>query len=262
MQTLLSQYLTLLPTLWWPFCRIMAALSLAPFLGEQNLPVRSRILLAMLLAVTCLPTMERPPAIDLLSFTAVILTVEQVIIGLLFGVTFQLSMAVLSLLGFLLSSQMGLSMAEMNDPGNTASSSVVANLLYLLGGLVFFAMDGHLLLVQLLASSFRAWPVGGSLASLQETLFAVIRSIGWVMSTAMLLALPGILSTFIVQIGVGMINRVAPALNLYSLSFPIVTLFGLSTLLSVMPFLPDHIIRMHHWLIHMIDQSVRSAHVG
>ncbi|AUH50479.1 flagellar biosynthetic protein FliR [Chromobacterium sp. ATCC 53434] len=258
MQGLYAQLLDLIPAVWWPFCRLMAAFSVAPFIGDAMVPMRARIGLALLLAVACLPAMPAHSPIDPFTLAGVAASVEQAVIGLLFGLAFQLTMSVLALLGFLLSSQMGLSMAVMNDPGNGNSSDVVSGLLYLLAALLFFALDGHLVLVQVVYASFRAWPLGGGIP--QASLPVLAASVGWVMSAAMVLALPAVFATFVVQAGFGMINRVAPALNLFSLGFPVVTLFGLGTLSLLMQVLPPQYLSLSGQTLRLLDQLLAAGH--
>lgn len=259
MNAVLAELLVLLPALWWPFCRYAAAISIAPFLGESVVPVRARLGLALALAVATLPAMRGLPPIDPFSLHGVVTAIEQAILGLLFGLAFQLVMTILSLLGFLVSSQMGLSMAVMNDPGNGSSSDVISNLLYLLAALLFFAMDGHLVLTQVVFDSFKVWPVGGGL--LPQSLARLAASLGWVFAAAILLALPAVFATFVVQVGFGLINRVAPALNLFSLGFPVVTLFGLLTLGLVLHYLPQHYLRLSGQMLNLL-QGMMGARGG
>jgi flagellar biosynthetic protein FliR len=257
-QGLFAQLLELLPAIWWPFCRLMAAFSVAPFIGDAIVPLRARIGLALLLAVACAPGMPAHSPIDPFSLHGVAASVEQAVIGLLFGFAFQLTLSILSLLGFMLSSQMGLSMAVMNDPGSGNTSDVVSNLLYLLAALLFFAMDGHLVLVQVVYASFRAWPLGGGIP--QAALPVLAGSVGWVMAAAVALALPVVFATFLVQAGFGMINRVAPALNLFSLGFPVVTLFGLSTLTLLMQVLPPQYLSLSEQTLRLLDKLLELGH--
>jgi flagellar biosynthesis protein FliR len=82
------------------------------------------------------------------------------VIGLAIGLALQLALAAFQVLGYLASSQMGLAMAVMNDPLNGSASDAVSNLLFILCMLVFFAVDGHLVVTGVLGASFKAWPVG------------------------------------------------------------------------------------------------------
>jgi len=126
MELLFPQLLGLLFALWWPFVRAMAMLSAAPILGDGMVPVTVRLLLSLVLAVVLLPVSQGGAPIDPISLQGVVATVEQAVIGGALGLAFHFTMSVITMLGFLLSSQIGLSMAVMNDPMNGASSDVVS----------------------------------------------------------------------------------------------------------------------------------------
>jgi flagellar biosynthesis protein FliR len=251
---LFPDLLRLLLALWWPFCRIMALLSAAPVLGDGSVPVTVRLLLSLVLAVVMLPVAQPTVAIDPLSLHAVVATIEQVAIGGLLGLALHFTVSVIMVLGYLVSSQMGLAMAVMNDPLTGISSDVVSSLLSILGILVFFSVDGHLLVTQVLGASFQQWPVGSGIPV--PALRTVAFSVAWVFSAALLLALPVVLATLVVQIGFGLLARVAPTLNLFALGFSVVTLFGVSMLSQLVRFLPEHYLRMSAQVLEMLRRTM------
>jgi flagellar biosynthetic protein FliR len=250
--------LPFISALWWPFCRIMALLSTAPVIGDALVPVPVRALLSVVLAFLMLPLTKGAVMPDPFSLAGVVVMVEQAVIGGVIGLALQLTMAVVNMLGFLVSSQVGFSMAQMNDPLNGQQSDVISGLLGIVAILVFFAVDGHLVLAGVLGQSFRAWPVGGGYNDL--LLQTVALNVGWVFSAAILLALPIVFSTMVVQIGFGFLNRVAPSLNLFSLGFSLVTLFGLMMLVQVVRFIPEHYVQMTNQVLEMLQQQMRAAH--
>jgi flagellar biosynthetic protein FliR len=248
--------LPLISALWWPFARCMAMLSTAPVLGEAYVPLPVRALLSVALAFMMLPITKGAPMPDPFSLAGVVAMVEQAVIGGVIGLALQLTMAVVSLLGFLASSQIGFSMAQMNDPVNGQQSDVVSGMLGLVAILVFFAIDGHLVLVGVLGESFRAWPVGGGYSGM--LLHTVALNVGWVFAAAILLALPIVFSTLVVQLGMGFLNRIAPSLNLFSLGFSLVTLFGLLMMAQVVRFIPEHYVQMTNQVLEMLQQQMRA----
>ena len=250
--------LPLIGALWWPFCRIMAMLSTAPVIGEASVPLPVRALLSVALSFMMLPLTRTGAMPDPFSLAGVVAMFEQAIIGGTIGFALQMTMAVVNMLGFLASSQVGYSMAQMNDPINGQQSDVMSALLGLVAMLVFFAVDGHLVLVGVIGQSFHAWPVGGGWNPL--LLQAVALNVGWVMSAAVLLALPLVFSTMVVQIGFGFLNRVAPSLNLFSLGFSLVTIFGLMMLVQVVRFVPEHYVQMTNQVLEMLQQQMRAGH--
>jgi flagellar biosynthetic protein FliR len=258
MEEVVTYLLPLIGALWWPFCRIMAMLSTAPVLGEGLVPLPVRALLALVLSFLMLPMTRGGAMPDPFSLHGVVVMMEQAVIGGVLGFALQLAMTVISMLGFVVSSQIGFSMAQMNDPVNGTPSDVATTLLSLVSILVFFSIDGHLVLAGVLGQSFVAWPVGGGYGP--QLLQTVALDVGWVFSAAILLALPIVLSTMVVQIGFGLLNRVAPSLNLFSLGFSLVTLFGLLMLSQVVRFIPEHYIAMTNQILEMIQQQMRLAH--
>ncbi|WP_332674730.1 flagellar biosynthetic protein FliR [Aromatoleum sp.] len=251
-EQLFAQWLALLGALWWPFVRALALLSATPVIGENMVPITIRVLLALVIAVVLLPVAEQPEAVEAFSLAAVVLTIEQVVIGVAIGLAFHLTMAVVMVLGYTVSSQMGLAMAVMNDPMNGTSSDVVSMLLYILSILVFFSIDGHLVVAGVLGKSFDAWPVGGGLDTL--ALQSVAFGAAWVFAAALLLAAPVIFSALVVQVGFGFLNRVAPSFNLFSLGFSLVTVFGLFMLTQIVRFIPDHYVRMTNQVLGMLGR--------
>lgn len=257
MELLFPQLLGLLFSLWWPFVRTMAMLSAAPILGDGIVPVTVRLLLSLVLAVVLLPVAPGGADIDPMSLRGLVATVEQAIIGGAIGLAFHFTMAIITVLGFLLSSQVGLSMAVMNDPMNGASSDVVSTLLSVMCIVVFFSIDGHLVLTGVLGASLKAWPVGGGIGLLD--LHGLALHVGWIFSAALLLAVPMVFSTMVVQIGFGFLNRVAPSLNLFSLGFSLITLFGLFMLAQVVRFVPDHYVRMTERVLDLLQKQMQGG---
>jgi len=252
-----SFLLPLVGALWWPFCRIMAMLATAPVLGEGMVPIPVRALLAIVLSFLMLPMTRTANLPDPFSLHGVVTMFEQAVIGGVLGFALQFAMAVMALLGYVVSSQIGFAMAQMNDPLNGQASDVISNLMAIVGILVFFAIDGHLVLAAVLGQSFKAWPVGQAHGPM--LLHAVALNVGWVFSAAMLLALPIVFSTMVVQFGFSFLNRVAPTLNLFSLGFSMTTIFGLTMLVAVVRFIPEHYIAMTNQVLEMIQQQMGAA---
>ncbi|WP_395399039.1 flagellar biosynthetic protein FliR [Pseudoduganella sp. UC29_106] len=261
MEQVLANFVPLLSALWWPFVRAMAMLSAAPVIGEAMVPVTVRILVSVVLAILMAPVSgSQGMAIEPISMAGVAATVEQAVIGGVLGLAFHFAMSVIATLGFVVSSQVGFSLAVMNDPLNGTSSDVISALLAMLAILVFFGIDGHLVITGVLGASFKAWPLGGGYGPL--LLQTVAWNVAWIFSAAMLLAIPIVFSTMVVQLGFGFLNRVAPTLNLFALGFSMITIFGLLMLGQVVRFIPAHYIRMSNQVLDMIQQQMRATGHG
>lgn len=232
MNVTFAEISTWLGQFWWPFFRMGAAMLAMPFFGDALIPIWIRALLVLSLVVITAPLMPAMPAVDLLSFTAIFLALEQAIWGIFFGLIIHLLFSVLTMLGQIVSLQMGLGMAVMNDPVNGMSVAILGRMFLIFSTLLFLALEGHLLVIDILVQSFSVWPVGSGLAG--PSLQGVVNMFGWMFASALALALPAIVSMLLANISFGVMNRAAPSLNVYALGFPMTMLLGLfSVLLSV-----------------------------
>lgn len=246
-------------SLWFPFVRIMSFVHFCPILDNKALNVRIRIIISLALAIIMAPLVPNVAEVSLLSMRGILLTFEQIIWGLVFGMTLQLVFLALQTAGQILSFNMGMSMAVMNDPNSGASTTVISQTVYIFAGLLFFVMDGHLLLVTILFKGFTYWPIGNALHPQSFKVMAL--ALGWVFSSAMLLALPTTFIMLTVQGVFGLLNRIAPTLNLFSLGFPINMLFGLGCLAALFYNLPDHYLHFTNQILAMLD-SMRVSNGG
>jgi len=203
---------------WWPFVRIGAALWMIPIFGDSRVSTPVRLLFAALLALLVAPMVTAMPSVDPISLQALVLAFEQVMFGVIFGLCLQFLFMVVTLSGQILSLQMGLGMAMMNDPVNGDSSPILSQLMMVFCTLLFLSLNGHLLTLEMLVRSFQLWPVGSSLYQLD--LDAVIRLMGWSMAAALALTLPAVIAMLLVNLTFGVMNRAAPSLNVISLGFP------------------------------------------
>lgn len=256
-----SQYLQEMQRYWWPFCRITALLALAPVLNHKSLPMRVRILLALALTLALSAALPKPPAIEALSPAGLLASLEQIAVGMVLGLSLQLVFTVFSLVGEIVSTQMGMSMARYNDPVNgVSSSSVVGQLYFLLLALLFLASDGHLLVVSVLYQSFVYWPVGDGLQD--AALGSLAYAMAWVLAAATLISLPLVFCMTLVQFCFGLLNRISPAMNLFSLGFPMAILTGLAGIRLTLPDLPENYLHLSRTLLDNLGHLLRSAGHG
>lgn len=256
-----SQYLQEMQRYWWPFCRITALLATAPVLGHKSLPKRVRVLLGLALTLALAGALPRPPQLDPLSAAGLLASLEQVAVGALLGITLQLVFVIFGVVGEIVSAQMGMSMARYNDPVNgVSSSSVVGQLYFLLLALLFLASDGHLLAVSIIYQSFVYWPVGGGLNYAGPATF--IQAMAWILAAGTLLSLPLVFSLFLVQFCFGLLNRISPAMNLFSLGFPMAILASLVALRLSLPDIPEAYLHLSRELLDNLGRLLRDTHHG
>ena len=222
---------------WWPFCRLAAFFWVLPLFGDGHLSPQIRLLFAFSLAMVLMPLLPLGPAIDPFSFATLVITLEQLLFGALLALMLQLLFTVVTMAGQVLSMQMGLAMAVMNDPVNGGSAPLIGQLLWIFVALLFLAWNGHLLALDVIVESFRSWPVGHSLTELD--LSVLVNLAGWMFGAALLLALPAVIAMLLVNITFGVMNRSAPSLNIFALGFPMTMMLGLVSLLLMLANIPQ-----------------------
>ncbi|KLV06623.1 flagellar biosynthesis protein FliR [Photobacterium aquae] len=237
-----AEFTAWLGQIWWPFVRLGSALMAMPIIGGSSMPVQIRIGLAMLISIIAAPLMPAMPQVDPLSAQAIIYAGQQVLIGVLLGLQLELLFAVFTTMGQILSMQMGLGMAMMNDPVNGVSVPAMGKYYQLYTFMLFLSLDGHLVALEIFVRSFDVWPVGTFMS--QAALQTLVLRFTWMMAAALLLALPAVTAMLLVNGAFGMMNRAAPQLNVFALGFPMTMLLGLVCLLISNSGIPENFVQL------------------
>jgi flagellar biosynthetic protein FliR len=217
----------------WPFIRIGACFMAAPVFAAQFVPPRARLLLAGAVTIIVAPLV---PASTIAPFSipGVIVTVQQIIIGLAVAFVLQLIFDALAMGGQLLSNTMGLGFAFNVDPLRGVGTPVLGQLYMILVTLTFLALNGHLLLIETLVQGFTTLPVG--MTGLDgPALWNVVEWGNQLFTGAVRVALPGMTALLVVNLSFGVMSRAAPSLNLFAVGFPITLIFGLAVVYAGLP---------------------------
>ncbi|NMG69054.1 flagellar biosynthetic protein FliR [Parazoarcus communis] len=242
---------------WWPFCRILAVLTLAPVFSHSAVSIRIRVLLALALTLALGGALPAPPTLEALSLAGILATLEQLAFGVMLGLALQLVFTVYSVIGETISTQMGMSMARYNDPQNgVSSSSVLYQVYYTMLVLMFFAIDGHLVLISVLYQSFIFWPIGAGIHFTGLT--STLQALSWALSAAVMVSLPLVFCMTLVLFGFGLLNRISPAMNLFALGFPIAILTGWIGIFLTLPNLAETYLLLTRQMLDNLNEVLRS----
>jgi len=220
--------------------RCGAALLAAPMIGGTAVPVPLRVLLSISLGLLVSTWLPLPPIPEMLSFTAILAVVQEVVIGTAMGFLLQLAFAAPLIAAEQISGTMGLAIATSIDPSSGAQSGALGTFFSLMLTLLFYAIGGHLLWFELLIESYRLLPAGGSALSAVNAQNVVL-FMGHALAAAAAIALPVVLVLLLVQVVTGIVARSAPALNLFALGLPAGVLAGIIALIVVMPIMIDQL---------------------
>lgn len=218
----------------WPLFRVAAMLAVIPVIGNRMLSIRIRLIAALAITMVIAPLLPSSPAVEPLSATGLLVTVQQVLIGTAMGFILSMIFAAFVHGGQIIAMQMGLGFASMVDPANGVQVPVISQFYIITVTLLFLAVNAHLMVVQVLVDSFRILPVA-PIGMTQEGLQQVAAWAGHMFSSAVLIALPAVACLLIVNLAFGVIVRAAPQLNIFAVGFPVTMLLGFIVILLTLP---------------------------
>ncbi len=219
----------------FPAARIFGLLASAPIYNNAALPVRARLIVGLAVTLAIAPLVPSPPTLLAGSWLGTLLIGQQMLIGWLMGFALRLAFVTVDIAGELIGLQMGLSFAVAYDPQNAAQTPVLTEFIGLFTALLFLAMNGHLMILHALVESFRLLPI--TLAPPQAVALSdLLRWAAVIFSSGLLLALPIIAALLIANISLGVLSRVAPALNIFAVGFPVTLAVGFAVLMFSLPY--------------------------
>jgi flagellar biosynthetic protein FliR len=242
----------------WPMLRISALMATAPFFSQHAFNVRLRILLAICLTWLIYP-LHQWPRLDPLSGSGMLEVFNQLMIGATMGLILQVVVSAILVGGQNIATSMGLSMANMIDP-NMGQVPVIAQLLLIMSTLVFFGFGGHAILMGLITQSFDTLPIGSSILN-QDVLGKVIRWTSMTFLGAVLMSLPVVITLLFINMGLGVMTRAAPSLNIFSLGLPAMIVAGFLVLTLAMGSIGNRIEWLWSQGLMVIQDVLGGSHV-
>jgi flagellar biosynthetic protein FliR len=215
-------------TFLWPMLRISALMITAPIFSLSAFNTRMRILVALVLAWLVYP-LYTWPVIDPTSAQGLLEVFNQIMIGATMGLILQIVVAAVVVAGQSIAAAMGLSMANMIDP-NMGNVPVISQLLIVMSTLIFVGFGGHAILLGLILESFNTLPIGTDILN-QAVYGRVLQWSSMMFLGAVLMALPVMVSLLFINVGLGIVTRAAPSLNIFAVGFPAMIMAGLVILI-------------------------------
>jgi len=231
-----AQLLQWIVPLLWPLLRVLALFAAAPVFSMKSIPTRVRIGLGLLTALGVQPVLPPMPVLPLDTPAALAMVAQQVFIGVTIGFAAKVVFTAIEFAGEIIGLQMGLNFATFFDPTTTSQSTVAARLFNTMAAWLFIVVNGHLMLIEVVAASFRQFPVSDHpldlLMRVQPQVWGaeLFRYGLWI-------ALPTVAMLLFVNLVLGMISRVAQQLQIFSIGFAVTVSVGLIGLLLTLPLL-------------------------
>ncbi len=230
--------------------RAVAWLTVAPPFATRAIPAPVKVIFAVAMSLPVAGRLSTQMT-DTSVAALISSTVLQVFTGVALGFTTYLLFAAVQAAGDMIDLFGGFTLAAAYDPLSNNQSSVFGRFSNMLGLTLLFTLNGHLLVLRGFMSSYDAIPLDAAVKP--EVLMRVLTDgLGTFFLAALQIAAPLIAVLFLVDVGLGLLTRIAPALNAFQLGFPAKILATLLLVGLSLPLLPTAV-------QHIVDLSVRAT---
>ncbi len=205
--------------------RMVAFLVVAPPFSHRGIPATVKVMLATGLALAIAPRVAT--TVPESTGEYVVLLVGEAVIGVGLGFLVAVVFAAVQSAGSLIDLMGGFSLAQGFDPMTQVNGAQFARLYQLTAVVILFVSDGYQMVISGLVRTFDALPLGASL-DLSKLGDALTTSVTGMFLATLQIAGPLVVVLFLADVGLGLLTRVAPALNAFALGFPLKILLTLS----------------------------------
>lgn len=211
------------------FCRVGGMILFNPLLSRKNIPIQFRMALILGITLLLAPTTPVAELGSLSGFALLFTMAKELFFGFCFGMFFQMYYYMLFVAGDIIDMGFGLSMAKAFDPGTNIQLSMSGNLFQIIFVVYFFVTDCHLVFIRLIVSTFDIVGLGAASFGADVGSFICTQFV-YAFGLIMQLALPFIAASFILEIAMGVLMKLIPQINVFSIHFQFKIILGLGLL--------------------------------
>ena len=251
------------------FARLVSFFSIVPFFGGAAVPPRVKVATAAALVIIIYPALEASvPANQTLGFGPlgfIALLAKETLVGFTLGFIASLIFEAVQVAGRIVDFQRGSTMGELYAPQLKSQVSELGQFKLQLAIVLFIAIGAHRLFISAMLESFEfipalGFPNFGSGWSPAAEL--IVKMTAGVFSIGLQLAAPALIALLLTDLFFGIINRVAPQVNVFFLSMPVKMLVGVMAILIVLPLLAMQMINYFDESYKLFEQAIRFGIVG
>jgi flagellar biosynthetic protein FliR len=215
------------------FARLGTMVMLLPGLGELSVPARVRLVIALALTAVLFPLHRDAFVIDLRQFGPLGLAFgQEIFIGAVLGLTTRLTISALQIAGSVVAQQLGLGFVTAVDPTQGQQGLIIGNFLAMLGIALVFATDLHYLAIAALHDSYALFPPG-QVPVIGDVAALITRTVAGAFRVGVQLSAPFLAFGLLFNLGLGLLARLMPQMQVFFVGVPLSILVGLLILLLV-----------------------------
>jgi flagellar biosynthesis protein FliR len=215
------------------FARVGTMVMLLPGLGELSVPTRVRLTIALVLTAVMFPLHRAAFTLDLKSFGPVVLLLgQELFIGVVLGLTARLTISALQIAGSVIAQQLGLGFVTTVDPTQGQQGVIVGNFLTILGIALIFATDLHHSVIAALHDSYALFRPG-EVPLVGDVAMLLTRAAAGAFRIGVQLAGPFLVFGLLFNVGLGVLSRLMPQMQVFFVGMPLSILIGFVALFLV-----------------------------
>ena len=215
------------------FARIGTMVMLLPGLGEMSVPPRVRLAVALVLTALLLPLHRQAYQIDLRAFGPLVVALgQELLVGAVLGMIARLTISALQVAGSVVAQQLGLGFVTAIDPSQGQQGLIVGNFLTILGITLIFATDLHHLVIGALNDSYALFKPG-EIPILGDVAATLTRTVTSAFRIGVQLAAPFLVFALLFNLGLGVLSRLMPQMQVFFVGMPLSILVGFLILVLV-----------------------------
>ncbi len=208
---------------------------LAPVFGARGVPGMVRLGLAAGITIILYPLIQATePSIPFGLLPYVGLVIKEILVGLVIGFLIYLLTAILQGAGQLIDFQMGFTMGAAIDPVYGVQSPMMGNFQIILATMLLLSTNSHHYLIAGMVKSYAFIPINPS--SLPTNYLFYAQLVSQVFALSIQLAMPIFGALLVSDVGIGLLSRTVPQMNIFAVIFPVKIAFGFIILFLSIPF--------------------------
>ncbi len=229
-----------------------------PLFAGNLIPVRYRIAFGLILSLLINPSVPADITLAKHFFGAILLSMNEVCIGLLLAMMVRMVFFAVELAGHLISYEIGLMASSSVNPLLGSSDSTLTSLFYYFSLLIFFVANLHHEVIRAFVLSFELLPIGNYFLHVNPT-FEFVREVANVFVLGTLIAAPFIALNFIINISFAVLGKAVPKMNVFITSFAIRILCGLILLVSCILLISSYVLEHSRRSVEVMLDVIQSG---
>jgi flagellar biosynthesis protein FliR len=210
------------------FVRVASVFWLIPLFAVKNVSVYFKVAFSLVVTFVLVGVVP-PPSIGDNPYILLLAMGREALLGATIGFSIRILFTAIQAAGEIISLQTGFSFARTMDPFSQTQTGVLDLFQYYLALMVFFAVDGHHLIIKGLSDSYKQLPLASPMVT-RGLIDYVIASTGTIFSIGLKIGAPVVVALFLVELSLGLLSRMMPQMNIFVEGLPVKILVGLSVL--------------------------------